>query len=261
MLRKRLIPVLLLKNGQLIRSEGFTFHTVIGNPIHEVERYNHWSVDEIIYLDITEDERYDIGRDDQKITGLGDIFAILDAVARSCFVPLTFGGRIRSLADAEARIRRGADKVAITTAAFQRPALIGEIATKFGSQAVVVGVDYRCHDGSREVFINRGRDATGRTPADWAAEAEAAGAGEILLHCIDRDGKACGYDLEGIRAVVQATSIPVIALGGVGRFEDFADGIAVAGAAAAAAANIFHFTENSARQAKRIMRRRQIHVR
>src|SRR5262249_54933009 len=148
-------------------------HQVIGNPIHEVARFNEWSVDELIYLDISRDDNYDLRRDDHKIRGLSEPLAILDAVSRTCFMPLTWGGRIRSVDDMRARISRGADKITLNTSAVQTPDLITQGARVFGNQAIVVSIDSKRHeDGRREVFIEGGRTATGLEPAAWAREAE-----------------------------------------------------------------------------------------
>jgi cyclase len=261
MLKKRLIPVLLLQNGLLVRSESFSIHQVIGNPIHEVQRFNEWSVDELIYVDISRDDAYDLRREDAKIRGLGDPLGILEAVSRTCFMPLTWGGRIRSVEDMRARISRGADKITLNTAAVRTPDLITAGAKVFGSQAIVLSIDSKRHpDGSREVFVDGGRTGTGLRPDDWAAEAERLGAGEILLQSIDRDGTGEGYDLELIESVASRTGIPVIACSGVGRYEDYAAGIR-AGASAVAAANIWHFKELSDRGGKRALARAGIDIR
>ena len=261
MLKARLIPVLLLQNGLLVRSERFSIHQIIGNPIHEVERFNRWGVDELIYLDISREDVYDLRRDDQRVTGLSDSLAILDAVSRTCFMPLTWGGRIRSLHDMRERFSRGADKIAINTAAVRTPELITAGANAFGSQAIVVSMDARRHDDGRaEIFIEGGRTPTGMAPETWAREAEAHGAGEILLQSIDRDGTGRGYDLALIREVAAATSIPVIACGGVGRYEHYSEGLR-AGGSAAAAANIWHFKELADRGGKRAMARAGLDVR
>jgi cyclase len=261
MLRTRLIPVLLLQNGLLVRSESFTIHQVVGNPIHEAKRFNEWNVDELIYLDISRDGSYDLRRDDHKVKSLSAPMEILEEVSRSCFMPLTWGGRIRSVEDMRQCFLHGADKVAINSGAFRTPSLITEGAKLFGSQAMVVCVDVRRHvDGRAEVFIDGGREATGVDPVTWVKSAIAAGAGEILLQSIDRDGVARGYDLELIRAVASVSSVPVIALGGVGRYENYVEGVR-AGADAVAAANIFHFKELSDRNAKRTMNKAGIPVR
>jgi cyclase len=261
MLKVRLIPVLLLQNGLLVRSELFKIHQVIGNPIHEVQRFNEWNVDELIYLDITQGAVYDLRRDDHKIKGLSDPLEILDQVSKTCFMPLTWGGRIGSVDDMRQRFRRGADKITLNTRAVQTPGLITEGARLFGSQAMVVSIDVLRHpDGRPEVFIEGGRTATGLRPEAWAKSVEGFGAGEILLQSIDRDGTGQGYDLEVIQAVAAATSIPVIACSGVGRYEHYADAVR-AGASAVAAANIWHFKELSDRGGKRALAKAGVPVR
>jgi cyclase len=261
LLKHRLIPVLLLQNGLLVRSELFTTHQIIGNPIHEVQRFNEWNVDELVYLDITRDDDYDLRRGDAKVRGLGEPLEILDAVSRTCFMPLTWGGRIRSIEDMGSRFERGADKIVVNTQAVRTPELITEGARSFGSQAIVVGIDVRRHeDGATEVFVEGGRTATGLTPEAWAAEAESRGAGEIFLQSIDRDGTGRGYDVPLIEAVTAVTTVPVIACGGVGVFEHYAAGVR-AGASAVAAANIWHFKELSDRGGKRALARAGVDVR
>ncbi|MCU0699260.1 MAG: imidazole glycerol phosphate synthase cyclase subunit [Myxococcaceae bacterium] len=253
--------MLLLQNGMLVRSESFSIHQVVGNPIHEAKRFNEWNVDELVYLDISRDGTYDLRRDDHKVKNLSEPMQILEEVSKTCFMPLTWGGRIRELEQMRECFRRGADKVAVNTGAVRNPALIRDGANAFGAQAVVVCVDVRRHaDGRYEVFIEGGREATGFDPADWARRAVEHGAGEILLQSIDRDGTAQGYDLELIRRVTAASSVPVIALGGVGRYENYAEAIK-AGADAVAAANIFHFKELSDRNGKRAMAKAGLNVR
>jgi cyclase len=261
-LKTRLIPCLLLQNGMLVRSEQFSIHQVIGYPVHEVARFNEWAVDEIIYLDISHEQRYDLRREDHAVKGLSSLLEILAAISKTCFMPLTFGGRIRDVEDMRARFTCGADKIAINTAAVERPDLITEGARLFGSQAIVVSIDVRREpDGGCEVFTRGGRQATGLDPVVWAREVERRGAGEIFLNSIDRDGTGRGYDLTLVRSVAEAVTIPVIACGGVGRYDDFAEGVTEGKASAVSAANIFHFKELSDRNAKRAMRRAGLDVR
>lgn len=261
MLKKRLIPVLLLQSGLLVRSEEFKTHQAIGNPVNEIQRFNEWNVDEVIYLDITRDECYQTGRDDHRVKSFSDPLTILEAVSKTCFVPLTWGGRIRSVDDMQQRFAHGADKITINSAAFHNPKLIAEGGKLFGRQAIVVSIDVvRFPNGGTEVFIDNGRTPTGVKPQDWACQVEEWGAGEILLQSIDRDGLGQGYDLELIGAVASATTIPVIACGGVGRYEHYVEGIQ-AGASAVAAANIWHFKELSDRGGKRTLAKAGINVR
>jgi cyclase len=261
MLKTRLIPVLLLKNGQLVRSEEFGNHRIIGDPVHEVERFNQWNVDELIYLDITQGEYNVQRRADHKTQGMEDPLEILSAVSKTCFMPLTFGGRITTFEDAVARFSRGADKVTLNNALFHNLDLLPEIVKTYGTQGVVASIDcYRHGDGRYEVFTTRKSVPTGKNPADWARQIEDLGAGEILLQSINNDGKGIGYDLELINLVSSAVDIAVIACGGVGMYEHYAKGID-AGASAVAAANIWHFKELSDKNGKRALQRMGKNVR
>ncbi len=261
MLKTRLIPVLLLKNGLLVRSEGFHTHQVIGNPVHEAERFNEWNVDELVYLDISRDSEYDSRRDDTKVTSLTDPLQILERVSQTCFMPLTWGGGIRTLDDMRQRFVRGADKITINSQAVETPTLISEAARQFGSQAIVVSVDAKkTAAGDYEVMIHGGRVETGLSVRDWVGIAEAAGAGEIFLQSLDQDGMAEGYDVDLIRLVTSRVRIPVVACSGVGRFEDYAAGVE-AGASAVAAANLWHFKELADRAGKRALAKAGISVR
>ena len=250
----RLIPVLLLKHGLIVRSQSFSIHQIIGNPVSTIDRLSNWNVDELVLLDISGDDHHDMRRDDHFVRYDGSsTLDLLRYVSQACAMPLAFGGRIRTLEDIRARIAAGADKCIINTEAFNHPDLITEAAETFGAQCVVVSIDARKHeDGRYEVFTGGGAVATGVDLAEWALDAERAGAGEIFLNSIDRDGIGNGYDLDLIRRVTDYVSIPVIACGGVGAYPDFPLAITEAGAAAAAAANIFHFHELSYPRAKRL---------
>jgi cyclase len=221
----------------------------------------HWIVDELIYLDISRDNTYDLRRNDTAVQGLDDPLTILERVAKTCFMPLTWGGRIRSVEDMRARFVRGADKITLNTAAFQTPDLITEGARLFGSQAIVVSIDVQRHaNGTLEVVLDGARTPTGVDAIAWSKEAERRGAGELLLQAVERDGAGTGYDVELIAKVAEATRIPVIACSGVGRYEDYAAGIA-AGASAVAAANIWHFKDLADRGGKRALAKAGVDVR
>ena len=262
MLKIRLIPCLFLKNGLLVRSEKFSYHQFLGNPIHQVERINSWSADELIYVDISDQENYDLRRDDMKFKRMDDIYEIIHYVSKTCFIPLTFGGNIKTIEGIRERLKRGADKVIINTIAFEKPEFITESAHKFGSQCIVVGIDVKTNEnGKKEVYISHGKKATGKDPVLWAKEAEKLGAGEIFLNSIDRDGTGEGYDVELIKSVSENVDIPVIACGGVGIFEHFIDGIIDGKASAVAAGNIFNYTENSVIKAKKTLQKAGIDIR
>lgn len=253
MSRPRLIPCLLLKHGVIVRSQRFEVHQVIGNPMSTVERFSHWNVDELVILDISKsDVGHDLRREDLQQHYAGDTaLDVLREIAKVCFMPLTFGGRIRSLEDVAAKLAVGADKISINTAAVENPGLISQAASRFGSQCIVISIDAKSRgDGVYEVYVDGGSRGAGMTPQAWARQAQELGAGEIFLNSIDRDGSGMGYQLDLIRAVVDAVSIPVIACGGVGRYEHFAPGVLEGGASAVAAANIFHFFELSYPHAK-----------
>jgi cyclase len=262
MLKKRLIPCLFLKNGFLVRSEQFKQHQLLGNAVHQVERFNAWQVDELIYIDITEDDVYDTRRDDTKFKSEGNILNILEAVSKTCFMPLTFGGRIRTVQDIHDRLSRGADKITINTKAIEDPGFITESSKIFGSQCIIVSIDLKELDnGNYEVYYNHGKTPTGLNPVEWAREVERLGAGEIFLNSIDRDGMAEGYDLEIIKEVAEAVKIPVIACGGVGQFKHLAEGIQHGKADAVSAGNIFHFTELSTKRARKELVKAGVDVR
>lgn len=261
MLKKRLIPVLFIMNGQIVRSEGFCEHKIIGNIINEAHRYNDWGVDELIYIDISRSRHYDSRRDDHKISSYHSIEEIITGISKVCFMPLTFGGGIRTFEDAALRIERGADKVSVNSGALRTPGLIEEIADKYGVQCVVVSIDYRLVDGQPIVFSDYGQVNTGHRLLDWVAECEQRGAGEFFINSIERDGKADGYDIETVASVVEKTRRPVIACGGVGDFFDFVDLAEQTGVSGLAAGNIFHFTERSYPRAKKLLLRERIPVR
>lgn len=274
MLKPRLIPVLLLKNGILVRSRTFTFHQHTGDPIGQVERYTAWKADELIYLDINRDETHDF-RETMSVIGstssqknipatmTNDIIAVIRSVSEKCMIPLTVGGKIRTIDDIRVRLKNGADKVSINTQALEEPSFITEAARAFGNQCIVVCIDVRRdpQTGRCQVYKHFGREPTDWTPEAWAKEAARLGAGEILLQSIDRDGTGTGYDLPLVRSVAESVSIPVIALGGVGKFADFVAGLREGKASAVAAANIFHFSEQSVIKAKREMKAAGIDVR
>ena len=250
--RPRLIPCLLLKHGLLVRSQYFKIHQVIGNPVSTVMRFSDWNVDELIILDISQDDYHDLRRDDLHLQYEGSTaLDVLRAVAPVSFMPLAFGGRIRTLEDIQHRLSLGADKVVINSQAVANPEFIRQAARRFGAQCIVVSIDAKLANGSYEVYTHGGRQSTGLDAGKWAAEVESLGAGEIFLNSIDRDGSAEGYDTELIRSVVEATTIPVIACGGVGVYEDLPAGITKGGASAVSAANIFHFFEMSYPNAKK----------
>lgn len=261
MLKTRLIPVLYLMNGLIVRSEQFSVHQIIGNIVNQAARYNEWDVDELVYIDISREGGPDLRRDDHKIEAYTDPRQVIERIASVCFMPLTVGGGIRSMEDAEMRVRHGADKLTLNTALFDAPELVSALAGRYGSQAVVASIDYRMVDGKPRVHSRFGAHDTGTDPCEWARYCVELGAGEILLNAADRDGMACGYDLDTIAGVVQAVRAPVIACGGAAEFHDFVEVVRETGVSAVAAGNIFHFTERSYPRAKQLMKREGLDVR
>ena len=247
MTRPRLIVCLFLKNGLIVRSQKFERHQIIGTPISTVQRLSNWNVDELVLLDISEEDYHDMRRDDLQVRYKGtSTIDILRQVSEVCFMPLSFGGRIRSLDDINARLEAGADKCVINTQAVETPIIIEQAAKQFGTQCIVANIDVLRHnDQSLEVYTKGGSHPTGLNPVKWAKKLEGLGAGEIFLNSIDRDGAGNGYDIDLISQVADAISIPVIACGGVGSYDDFPAAITEGHACAAAAANIFHFFELS----------------
>ncbi len=250
MKKKRLIPVVLLRSGWLVQSIQFSRYLNLGNPVWAVKRLSEWASDELIYLDITTDDHYDMRREDLGAPNRRSFLEIIDDVSRVTFMPITVGGKIRTLVDIEARLALGADKISINTVAFDDPDFVSRAASQFGAQCIVVSIDYKEVDGALRVMVQGGRRDTGLDPVEWAKQVEARGAGEILLNSIDRDGMKTGYDIETIARVSAAVRIPVIAMGGVGRWEHFEEALGHTGVDAVAAANIFQHTDQSVYYAK-----------
>jgi cyclase len=250
-LTRRIIPCLDVQGGRVVKGVRFSALRDAGDPAECAAAYDAQGADEICFLDIgASHEARDI---------------LLDVVRRTAdrvFLPLTVGGGVRSVEDVRALLLAGADKVSVNTAAVLRPDLLGEAARRFGSQCIVVAIDAkRSHGGGFEVYTHGGRRATGLDAVEWAARAEALGAGEILLTSMDRDGTRDGYDLDLVRAVAGRVRVPVIASGGAGSLEHLHEGLVVGGADAVLAASIFHFGEHTVEEAKRYLAARGVPVR
>lgn len=250
MLSKRIIACLDVRNGQVVKGINFEGLQNAGDPATLARRYNREGIDEVVILDITATLEARQAR-----------ARTIQAVARELFLPLTVGGGIRSEEDAAAALDAGADKVSLNSAALEQPELISILAKRYGSQAVIVAIDAK-HTGSRSVVYSRsGTDGTGRDTVDWAREAAARGAGELLLTSIDRDGTRQGFDCTLTAAVSDAVPIPVIASGGAGTLQHFADVFTVGRADAALAASIFHYNQTGVADLKAFLATRSIPVR
>ncbi|HOT80471.1 MAG TPA: imidazole glycerol phosphate synthase subunit HisF, partial [Microthrixaceae bacterium] len=238
----RVIPCLDVDAGRVVKGTNFVNLVDAGDPVELAARYDAEGADELVFLDIT-------ASSDRRDTTI-DMVA---RVAEEVFIPFTVGGGVRSVADARALLRAGADKVGVNTAAVERPELVSEIAAEFGAQCVVVAVDSR-HTGATpsgwEVFVHGGRTPTGVDVLEWVERVAALGAGEILLTSMDRDGTKDGFDVEVTRAVAERVNVPVIASGGVGTLDHLVRGVTEGGADAVLAASIFHFGEFTVAEAK-----------
>jgi cyclase len=250
MLSKRIIACLDVRDGEVVKGVHFEGLRNAGDPAELAARYNEEGIDEVVILDVT-----------ATLEGRRALADTVATVARRIFIPLTVGGGIRSEADAAAAVDAGADKVSLNTAALVTPDLITTLASRYGSQAVIVAIDAKWVDGRAMVYVRSGQTGTEREAVEWAREAARRGAGEILLTSIDRDGTRQGFDCALTATVSSAVSIPVIASGGAGTLEHFSEVFVQGRADAALAASIFHFSEHSVRRLKELLRSRDIPVR
>jgi cyclase len=236
----RIIPCLDVANGRVVKGVNFVALRDAGDPVQAAAAYDAAGADELCFLDITASHE-----------NRGTLLDIVERTADQCFMPLTVGGGVRSVEDARALLLAGADKLAVNSAAVVRPALIGELAMRFGEQCVVVAVDAKAvGPGKWEIFTHGGRKATGIDAVAYAIEAARLGAGEILLTSMDRDGTKAGYDLALTRMISDAVPVPVVASGGVGGVADLVSGVRDGHASAVLAASIFHFGEVTVAQAR-----------
>ena len=250
MLTKRIIACMDVRDGQVVKGVQFQQLRHAGDPGELAERYNVEGIDEVVVLDIT-----------ATIESRQALARTINAVARQIFLPLTVGGGIRSAEDAAAAVDAGADKVSLNTAALRNPDLITTLARRYGSQAVIVAIDAKRRDDGFAVYVRSGTSDAARDAVEWAREAESRGAGEVLLTSMDRDGTRSGFDCEMTAAVANAVNIPVIASGGAGGLDHFADVFTRGHADAALAASIFHFADTSVAELKRYLRENNIPVR
>jgi len=255
-LAKRIVPCLDVKDGRVVKGVRFVDLRDAGDPVEAALAYDAQGADELVFLDITASHE---ARD-----------TMLDVVRRTAegiYMPLTVGGGVRSVDDVRRLLRAGADKISLNTAALERPAVIREAVERFGSQCIVVAIDARREPGRPGepdrwgVYTHGGRRPAGRDAIEWARQAVALGAGEILLTSMDRDGTKDGYDLELTRTVSQSVSVPVIASGGAGSLEHLYEGLVEGCADAALAASIFHFGTHTIAEAKAYLRGRGVEVR
>jgi cyclase len=250
MLAKRIIPCLDVKNGRVVKGIQFVNLRDAGDPVENARAYDEQGADELAFLDITaSSEERDI------------LLEVVRKTAEEIFIPLTVGGGVRRLEDIRNLLKAGADKVSVNTAAVKDPYFVEKASKRFGSQCIVIAIDAKRKADGWEVYTHGGRTPTGIDAVGWARKMEEMGAGEILLTSMDRDGTRDGYDIDLTRTIAEATSIPVIASGGVGNLEHLYEGLVLGKASAVLAASIFHYREYSISQAKSYLRDRGVTVR
>jgi cyclase len=250
-LAKRVIPCLDVDAGRVVKGTRFVDLRDAGDPVELAARYDAEGADELVFLDIT-----------ATVEGREATLDVIGRTAEQVFIPLTVGGGVRAEDDVRALLRAGADKVAVNSAAVRDPSLLQRCAERFGTQCMVVAIDAKRANGSWEVYIDAGRTPTGLDAVDWAVEAtERRGAGEVLLTSMDRDGTGEGYDLELLRAVGDAVRVPLVASGGAGTLEHFADALLEGRADAVLAASRFHFEELTIAMVKSYLASRGLPVR
>ena len=250
MLKKRIIPVLLLRNQRLVKPIQFNNYRDVGNPVSQAKIYDAQLADELVFLDI-----------DATSENRNSLISTIKDVSKECFMPLTVGGGVRTIEDISRLLAAGADKVSINAAAVENPLFIKQAADKFGSQCIVIAIDVKKTNKRYEVFTRNGKKATGKQAVEWAKEVEKLGAGEILLTSIDLEGTMKGYDLKLLKSVANAVDIPVIANGGAGNLQDFYDALTKANASAVAAGSLFHFTDQSLIKTRRFLKVHGVEVR
>ena len=256
----RIIPVLFIKNGLIVRSKKFTFHQVIGNVIEQAKRLSSWNVDELIYIDISRSDNYDLGRDDLSIKSFYNIETIINEISKCCFMPLTFGGKIRKMEDAINLIKHGADKIVINSLLFKNKIEVKKIIETLGSQAVVASVDYVEKNKNFYVCDHFGKTVTNIKLKDFLSEVEKLKVGEIFLQNITNDGSAKGFDIN-IQNEISSLSIPVILCSGAGGEDHFVEASKIKNISALAAGNYFNFKELSYPNVKKKLKELNIFVR
>ncbi|OIO80983.1 hypothetical protein AUJ84_02085 [Candidatus Pacearchaeota archaeon CG1_02_32_132] len=249
MLKYRIIPCLLFNDKTIVKSVKFKDLRMVGDPTTVARVFNERKADEMIFLDIMASRK-----------NKEPNFAVIEGIARECFMPLTIGGGIKNMQHVDKLFQIGADKISLNTALVKNPDLIMEIVKKYGSQAVVASIDAKKTDNGYRCFISSGNEESEYNPIELAKIAESLGAGEILLNSIDKDGTMEGYDLELIRMVSSSVGIPVIACGGCGKVEDFVSAIKI-GADAVCAASIFYFVGESMISSKDYMSKKGLNMR
>ena len=251
MVKKRIIPIILLKEGRCVKGVNFKNFRDVGNPTTVARVYDAQKADELVFLDI-------MANHEDRST----LFEVVRKTADECFMPLCVGGGVKSISDIRVLLKNGADKVSINTAAVENPTLVEEAVKIFGSSTILVSIDVKKTEKfGHEVFTHSGTVATGLNALDWAKQVERLGAGEILITSIDQEGTRNGYDLDLVKVIVNNVGIPVIASGGVGNLKDLEDGINIGGASGVSLGSILHFTDQNVIKARNYFKTVGINVR
>ncbi len=250
MLTKRIVPCLDVRGGKVVKGKNFEGIKDIADPVELAEYYNKAGADELVFYDIT-----------ATVEGREIFSDVLESVARQIFIPLTVGGGIDTPEDFDRVLKLGADKVSVNSGAIKRPELISEAAKIYGNQCVVLSMDVKRIDGKFHVFTKGGREDTGMDAIEWAIQGEALGAGELVVNSIDTDGVKEGFDLELLDLIAEKTSLPIVASGGAGKMEDFAELFKHPGIDAGLAASIFHRKEVDIMELKEYLKGEGVSVR
>ena len=257
----RIIPVLLLKNGLLVQSRNFKYHENIGNPSFAVQRFSEWMTDEIVYLDISRDKKYNYYRDDINYRKQKNFKQIIKDVSKVTFMPLTLGGKVRTLKHIEDYLKMGADKVSINTAVLNNINFLNEAAKEFGSQSIVISMDVKKIKNKYKVMKSFGSEETVYEAHKWSKIVSENGAGEILLNSIDRDGTKKGYDIKLINNVYDSSTVPLIPIGGAGKLNHFSNLLSKTKVDTVSAANYFHHKDQSDYLLKKYLFEKDFNVR
>ncbi len=250
MLKTRIIPCLDVKDGRVVKGINFVDLKDAGDPVEQAKVYDLQGADELCFLDIT------ASSDNRNI-----LLDVVNRTADQCFMPLTVGGGVRSLADIRNLLLAGADKVGINTSAIIDPRIVEEGANKFGSQCIVVAIDVKKYKDKWMVYTHGGRQETGIDAIEWAQSITEKGAGELLITSMDRDGTGKGFDVDLLKRITSKVSVPVIASGGVGTLEHLVEGVKEGGANAVLAASIFHFGKFKIQDARKAMTEASLNIR
>ena len=253
MRKNRIIPIVLFKDGNVVQSKRFKEYKNLGNPLLTINRLSEWGADEICFLDISRDSKWQNGRSDLNEQTPATFLEVLAEVSKVAYMPLTCGGGIRTMDDVELRIKHGADKISFNSSIFSNPALLQEAVNGYGSQFVVASVDVMLVEDKYMVYIDGGQTPTNQDLKDYLKRVEDLEVGEILLNSINNDGGKKGYDLTMLSLATSLVSTPVIACGGVGQWEHFRSALAETEIDAVAAANIFQHQDQSVYQAHKFL--------